>query len=119
MIYGLGLLALAYLLGQGLGELLGLMIGVEANVGGVGFAMLILVSLHHYAQKKGWAQDPFDEGIRFWSQLYIPVIVAMSATQDAVLALSHGLLPLLAGAGIIALAFLIIPLLTKTFPSMS
>jgi malonate transporter MadL subunit len=43
VIYGVALLALCLLAGLFTGELLGQLIGVEANVGGVGIAMLLLI----------------------------------------------------------------------------
>ena len=42
-IYGLGILAACFLAGQLLGEMLGRLIGIDANVGGVGFAMILLI----------------------------------------------------------------------------
>ncbi|RXK48986.1 malonate transporter [Aquirufa rosea] len=112
LIYGLGLLALSYLAGQLFGDFLGEFIGVQANVGGVGFAMLTLVLLHNYFQKKHWIKGNFDDGIGFWSNLYIPVIVAMSASQNALLAFNHGILPLVAGILIVVLGFALVPLIS-------
>jgi malonate transporter MadL subunit len=43
IIYGVALLAACLLTGLYLGELLGQLLGVQANVGGVGLAMLLLV----------------------------------------------------------------------------
>ena len=45
IIYGVALLAFCYVVGQILGEFLGKLIGVNANVGGVSFAMLLLILL--------------------------------------------------------------------------
>ena len=42
-IYGTALLALCTLLGVALGEALGLVLHVKANVGGVGLAMILLI----------------------------------------------------------------------------
>ena len=113
LIYGLGLLAFSYLAGQLFGDFLGELIGVQANVGGVGFAMLLLVLLHNYFHKKGYIKSNFEEGISFWSNMYIPVIVAMSASQNALLAFNKGLLPLLAGVSIVILGFLLVPVMSK------
>ncbi len=112
-IYGLGLLAFSYLAGQLFGDFLGTFIGVQANVGGVGFAMLLLVLLHNFFHKKGFVKSNFDEGIQFWSNMYIPVIVAMSASQNALLAFNNGLLPLVAGIGIVLLGFALVPVISK------
>ncbi|MFL0162337.1 malonate transporter subunit MadL [Aquirufa salirivi] len=113
LIYGLGLLAFSYLAGQLFGDFLGEMIGVQANVGGVGFAMLLLVLLHNYFQKKQWVKSNFDEGIGFWSNMYIPVIVAMSASQNALLAFNHGILPIVAGTLIVIIGFALVPLISS------
>ena len=107
-IYGVALLAACYVVGQLAGEFLGKMLGIEANVGGVGFAMLLLIVLNDWLSKKSpLAPDTVtpsrDEaigikgGISFWSQMYIPVIVAMSATQNVQKALSSGVVALCAG----------------------
>lgn len=45
VIYGVALLAFCYLTGVFLGDILGALLGVKANVGGVGFAMLFLIIL--------------------------------------------------------------------------
>ena len=41
VIFGTALLAVCYLLGIVAGDALGILIGVKANVGGVGFAMIL------------------------------------------------------------------------------
>ncbi len=46
IIYGVGILAFCYVVGQIFGEFIGKLIGVDANVGGVGFAMILLIQLH-------------------------------------------------------------------------
>ena len=43
VIYGVALLSICTLIGMFAGDLLGQLIGVKANVGGVGFAMLLLI----------------------------------------------------------------------------
>ncbi len=43
IIYGVALLSACLLTGLFIGELLGQLLGVQANVGGVGIAMLLLV----------------------------------------------------------------------------
>lgn len=45
VIYSVALLAFSMLLGTYLGDLIGVLIGVQANVGGVGIAMLVLLIL--------------------------------------------------------------------------
>ena len=43
VVYGVALLAFCMLTGIFLGDLLGQLIGVDANVGGIGIAMLLLI----------------------------------------------------------------------------
>ena len=81
-IYGVGLLAFCYLAGQFIGELLGKLMGIQANVGGVGFAMLLLIFCNRWLEQRGLLHDATKKGMGFWENLYIPVIVAMSASQD-------------------------------------
>ena len=45
VIYGVAILALCTVVGAVLGDLLGIAIGVKANVGGVGIAMVLLVAI--------------------------------------------------------------------------
>lgn len=43
IIYGLMLMGLCMFAGLIIGDLLGLLLGISANIGGIGFAMLFLV----------------------------------------------------------------------------
>ena len=114
-IYGVGLLAFCFLVGQVTGELLGNLLGVQANVGGVGFAMLLLILCNRWLDRRGLLADPTRSGIAFWDNLYIPVIVAMSATQNVRVAIGSGHLALLAGSlPVLALLFLV-PVIKKRF----
>ena len=45
VIYGVALLSFCMLVGVFVGDILGKLIGVQANVGGVGIAMLLLIFL--------------------------------------------------------------------------
>jgi malonate transporter MadL subunit len=112
-IYGVALLAACYVIGQIVGEFLGKMLGIEANVGGVGFAMLLLIFLNDWFSKKSPLTSSTEGGISFWSQMYIPVIVAMSATQNVQKALSSGWVALFAGIVPVLVCGAMIPLLAK------
>ena len=112
-IYGVGILAACFILGQLIGEYLGRLINIDANVGGVGFAMMLLILANEYLQKKKKIPAPTREGILFWSAMYIPIIVAMSATQNVIAAFSSSYLAILAGSiPTLSLIFLV-PLITK------
>jgi malonate transporter MadL subunit len=119
-IYGVALLAACYVVGQLVGEFLGKMLGIDANVGGVGFAMLLLIFLNDWFSKKSLLtpdalakHQATEGGISFWSQMYIPVIVAMSATQNVQKALSSGFVALFAGIVPVLICAAMIPLLAK------
>lgn len=84
IIYGVALLAFCFLTGNYIGDILGALLGVKANVGGVGFAMLLLIILTNKGIDAGWLDKKGQEGIAFWSAMYIPIVVAMSSIQDVV-----------------------------------
>jgi malonate transporter MadL subunit len=99
VIYGVGLLAGCYLSGIFLGDLLGKVIGVQANVGGVGIAMLFLILASDALIRRGRLKPQTREGVIFWSAIYIPVIVAVAAKPTVIAALKRGPMALVAGAG--------------------
>ena len=110
IIYGVALLAGCFMVGNLIGDMLGVVLGVKANIGGVGFAMLFLIIISTWAQKKGLMKEPEEQGIKFWSAMYIPIVVAMSSIQNVAAALSGGALA-------VAVGFLLIPVLAKKQPS--
>jgi malonate transporter MadL subunit len=99
IIYGTALLALCHLLGIFLGDLLGQMLGVKTNVGGVGIAMLLLICARLYLQKTDRLPKLTELGVEYWGAIYIPVVVAMAAQQDMVAALRGGPVALLSAIG--------------------
>jgi len=113
IIYGVALLAACYLVGQTIGEMLGQWLNINSNVGGVGFAMALLILVNQWMHKRRWLTPEMESGILFWSNLYIPVIVAMSAIQDVKAALSGGMVALLAGIIPTIVSVMMIPLLMK------
>ncbi len=113
VIYGVTLLAFCFISGIFLGELLGRLLGIEANLGGVGIAMLLLIGLSAYLKKKILLPSITEKGITFWSAIYIPIVVAMAAKQNVMGALDGGFVALLAGGIAVSLSFLLIPLLSK------
>ena len=117
VIYGVALLAGCYMAGNVIGDILGALLGVKANIGGVGFAMLLLIIISAWAQQKGIMKAPEEQGIKWWSAMYIPVVVAMSSIQNVAAALSGGVVALAGGALAVAVGFLLIPVLAKKQPS--
>ena len=113
IIYGVGILAFCYIIGQLIGELLGKLIGIDANVGGVGFAMILLVLINDWLQKKNYLDKLTENGIQFWSQMYIPIVVAMSAIQNVKVAVSSGMIAILAGVVPVILGAMVVPYISK------
>jgi malonate transporter MadL subunit len=113
IIYGVAILAFSYIVGQLFGEVLGNLLGINANVGGVGFSMILLMILTDWLRKSELFNLNTQNGIQFWNQMYIPIIVAMSATQNVKLALSSGLITLLVGIIPVIICFIAIPFLSK------
>jgi malonate transporter MadL subunit len=96
-----------------IGDLLGRLIGVQANVGGVGIAMLLLIflsNLHDHGLKMS---VPTETGINFWSAMYIPIVVAMAAKQNVIAALSSGWMAITAGIAAVVASFLLIPVMAR------
>lgn len=113
MIFGVALLAACFLIGSFAGNLLGLVTGVNSDVGGVGFAMLLLLVLTNSKTVNRLMPKGYEKGIDFWKEMFIPVIIAMSASQNVVSALSGGWLALAAGLGVVVAAFAMMVLLNK------
>src|SRR5471032_27692 len=113
IIYGTALLALCHLLGIFLGDLLGQLMGVKTNVGGVGIAMLLLIFARLYMQHKQLMPALTEAGVEYWGAMYIPVVVAMAAQQDVVSALRGGHLALLSALGAVAVCAVVISLINR------
>jgi malonate transporter MadL subunit len=113
IIYGVALLATCLVTGMIAGEYLGVAIGVEANVGGVGIAMLLLVIACNFGRFNLPVDGPSGEGIKFWSAMYIPIVVAMAARQNVVAAVDGGLLAIVAGVTAVVVSFALVPLLSR------
>ena len=97
MIFSLVTLSLCMILGKYLGLLLGTLVGIDADVGGVGFAIILLVivtnsSCFPFTQKK-----EFIDGVNFWKKMYMPVVVALAATQNVYRMLTSGMVKLHSG----------------------
>jgi malonate transporter MadL subunit len=114
MIYGIALLAFSFLVGQWMGTVLGHWIGIDSNLGGVGFAMIILILTKEGFQRKGWFTPGLEYGMDFWGKLYIPVVVAMAASLNVKAAVSSGSLAIVAGTIPVVICFLAFPYLTKS-----
>ena len=113
IVYGVAMLSVCLILGMLIGESLGVALNVEANVGGVGIAMLFLVFASNSEKFKTLTQGVAGTGINFWSAMYIPIVVAMAARQNVAAAVDGGLLALLAGVAAVIVSFALVPVLSK------
>jgi len=113
VIYGVALLSFCMLAGVFVGDVLGELIGVQANVGGVGFAMLLLIVLSNLSSRRFKLKPMTESGIGFWSAMYIPIVVAMAARQNVIAALSSGWMAIIAGVAAVAASFAMIPVLDR------
>ena len=114
MIYGVALLAGCMFVGSFVGNLLGVWTGLNSDIGGVGFAMILLLLLTNSKTVNKILPESYTKGISFWKEMFIPVIIAMSASQNVVSALDGGVLALVLGVGIVVVMLLLIPVFNKT-----
>ena len=116
-IYGVAIMALCTLLGEGLGDLLGTALHVQANVGGVGLAMIFLIMARLWLLRRGVLTSGIKLGVEFWATMYIPIVVAMAAQQNVVAAVRGGPIVLMAGIATFLLCGAILALMGKLSPS--
>lgn len=107
-IYGTALLSTCLLVGLTLGRLMGSALGVEADIGGVGIAMILLILGCDALQSRGLMKPPTESGITFWGQMYVPIVVAMAASQNVLGALNGGLMAVVAGLAAVAACFALV-----------
>ena len=96
-----------------IGESIGVVLKVDANVGGVGIAMIFLVLASNSEKFKALTEGAAGSGIKFWSAMYIPIVVAMAARQDVAGATEGGLLAVVAGVAAVAVSFALVPVLSR------
>lgn len=99
------------LAGSFIGNVLGALIGLNTDVGGVGFAMILLLIIMNSEKIRKILPQRSVEGLTFWKEMYIPITIAMCASQNVYKAISGGALAIVAGLAAVAIAFLMLPLL--------
>lgn len=115
-IYGTALLSICVLIGLSIGHGLGALMGLDSDIGGVGIAMLLLVVCGDYLHRTGRMRPPTESGIAFWSSIYVPIVVAMAASQNVLSAVRGGLVAALAGGLTVAVCFGLVGLMSRTGP---
>ena len=112
-ISGVALLAICTLLGGLLGDWLGIALGVKANVGGVGFAMIMLIAARLWLFRRGGLSPGVKQGVGFWGALYIPIVIAMAAQQNVVSALKSGPVVVATAIGTLLVCFAAVALISR------
>jgi malonate transporter MadL subunit len=112
-ISGVALLAICTLLGAILGDLLGLALGVKANVGGVGLAMVLLITGRIWLVRRGLLTEGVKLGVGFWGAMYIPIVVAMAANQNVVAAVKSGPMVVIAAAATVVICFAAVAIISR------
>jgi malonate transporter MadL subunit len=113
IIYGVGLLALCTLVGVVVGDMLGVLFGVKSNVGGVGIAMILLIFIRIWMDKRGLMTVETEKGVVFWGTMYIPIVVAMAAQQNVIAAVSSGHMAIFAAIASVIVCTLTIAALSR------
>ena len=113
MIYSLVTLSLCMIVGKYIGLLLGTLVGIDADVGGVGFAIILLVIVTNSPKFTFAKTKEFKDGVNFWKQMYMPVVVALAAIQNVYRMLTSGMVAIVAGSAAVAVPFLIVYLIHK------
>lgn len=112
-IYGVAILAACLIIGDICGRVIGRLMGIDANVGGVGIAMLLLLALLGRQNSKIGADKGVRSGVEFWSAMYIPIVVAMASIQNVSAAISGGAVAVAAGLSAVVLSILLVPVLSR------
>ena len=113
IIYGTAVLAACLIAGMIVGDALGAILGVSSNVGGVGFAMLMLIVLTDWMRRVGKFPPLSEQGVLYWSAMYIPIVVAMASTQNVVSAVTGGPIAILAGVGATVVCWALVPAISR------
>ena len=113
IIYGTAVLAACLIAGMIIGDALGALLHVDSNVGGVGFAMLMLIVLTDRLRRNGQFPPLSADGVLYWSAMYIPIVVAMASTQNVVSAVTGGPIAILAGLGATLVCWSLVPAVSR------
>ena len=64
VVYGVALLAGCYMAGNFIGDVLGALLGVKANIGGVGLAILLLILISTWAIQKEYMNASEEQALK-------------------------------------------------------
>ncbi|MBQ7778233.1 MAG: malonate transporter subunit MadL [Oscillibacter sp.] len=107
MIYGVATLAACMLCGSVMGSVFGDLIGAGTEIGSVGFSILLLTLVSN--SRLPFVQKPaFVQGVTFWKSMFIPAVIAMTATQDVLHMLSSSVVAIVAGVVSVSVSYLLL-----------
>ncbi|WP_439129065.1 malonate transporter subunit MadL [Polaribacter sp.] len=112
-IYGVAILSFSFLLGKFTGSLLGNLLNIDGDLGGVGFSMVYLIFLTNFFKKRNLFKKETKRGIVFWGSMYIPIVIAMSATQNVKAAWNGGYTAILVGFFVVFIGYFLVPIISK------
>ena len=98
MIFGTCIISFSMLFGYLIGNTIGALLHIDVNVGGGGFSIIIFLIIIEHLKKRNLLTEKLQTSFNFWRGMYIPVVVAMAASQDVFNAISKGLIAVLAGS---------------------
>ncbi len=75
--------------------------------------MLMLILASGRLQSNGLLPKPTQNGVLFWSSIYIPIVVAMAASQNVRAAVSGGTVAILAGVVVVIVSLALVPLVSR------
>lgn len=113
IIYGTAILAVCVLVGKTIGTLLGQLLGVDADVGGVGFGMVGLLLVTGWLRSRHYLPKVTERGVLFWSGIYIPIVVAMAMTQNVRSAVDGGAMAIVAGVVVVIASVALVPAISR------
>ena len=111
MIYGAATLAGCMLVGTLIGTVFGNLIGAATEIGGVGFAMLLLIFITNSPKLKFTQKPAFIQGMSYWKAMFMPAVIAMTACQNVFSMLSSSIVAIAAGAAAVGFSFFMLYLL--------
>jgi len=107
MIYGVATLAACMLLGSLMGSVFGDLIGAGTEIGSVGFSILLLTLVTN-SKLPFVHKSAFVQGVTFWKSMFIPAVIAMTATQDVLHMLSSSGVAIVAGVVSVCVSYLML-----------
>ena len=82
VIYGTTVISISLFLGTLIGDILGKITGIDSNIGGVGFAMIILLVITGYILPTEKMRADTKAGLQFWQGMYVPVAIVITRVRS-------------------------------------